>query len=66
LTAREREVRQLAAKGNTRAKVDTRLFISPRTVEIHHASLMQKLSLGNQTDLIRYALNKGPYRWMNH
>jgi DNA-binding NarL/FixJ family response regulator len=59
LTTREREVLQLAAEGNTAAEVGTRLFISPRTVEIHRASLMKKLSLRNQADLIRYALNKG-------
>ena len=59
LTTREREVLQLAAEGNTAAEIGVRLFISPRTVEIHRANLMRKLSLRNQADLIRYALKKG-------
>lgn len=59
LTTREREVLQLAAEGHTAAKIGARLFISPRTVEIHRANLMRKLSLRNQADLFRYALKKG-------
>ena len=59
LTTREREVLQLAAEGHTAAKIGARLFISPRTVEIHRANLMRKLSLHNQADLFRYALKKG-------
>ena len=59
LSAREREVLQLAAEGNTNADIGERLFISPRTVEVHRASLMRKLGLKSQTDLVRYALSKG-------
>ncbi len=59
LTTREREVLQLGAEGHTAAKIGTRLFISSRTVEIHRANLMRKLSLHNQADLFRYALKKG-------
>ena len=35
LSSREREVLQLAAEGHTNAEIGKRLFISPRTVEIH-------------------------------
>lgn len=59
LTSREREVLQLAAEGHTNVEIGKRLFISPRTVEIHRANMMQKLGLHNQTDLIRYALKRG-------
>jgi two-component system, NarL family, response regulator NreC len=59
LSDREREVMHLAAEGHTNAAIGKRLFISPRTVEIHRANMMQKLSLHNQTDLIRYALKRG-------
>src|SRR5258706_8209671 len=59
LTTREREVLQLGAEGYTAAKIGARLFISQRTVEIHRANLMRKLSLRNQADLLRYALKKG-------
>ncbi len=59
LTTREREVLQLGAEGYSAAKIGARLFISQRTVEIHRANLMRKLSLRNQADLLRYALKKG-------
>ena len=59
LTTREREVLHLAAEGHTNAEMAARLFISPRTVETHRANLMRKLNLQTQTDLIRYALQRG-------
>ena len=58
LTDREREVLHLAAQGNTNAEIATKLFISRRTVEAHRASMMQKLALHTQTDLIRYAIER--------
>jgi DNA-binding NarL/FixJ family response regulator len=59
LSDREREVLHLAAEGHTNPEIGKRLFISPRTVEIHRANMMKKLGLHNQTDLIRYALKRG-------
>jgi DNA-binding NarL/FixJ family response regulator len=59
LTAREREVLHLAAEGRTNAEIARRLTISPRTVEMHRSSLMRKLGLRSQADLIRYALRRG-------
>jgi DNA-binding NarL/FixJ family response regulator len=59
LTTREREVLHLAAEGHTNAEISSRLFISPRTVEVHRANLMRKLDLHNQTELVRYALRRG-------
>lgn len=59
LTPREREVLQLAAEGNTSMEIARRLSISPRTAEMHRANLMRKLSIRNQTELIRYALRRG-------
>jgi two-component system response regulator NreC len=59
LTTREREVLHLAAQGCTSADIATRLYISRRTVEAHRARMMQKLGLHTQTDLIRYALQRG-------
>jgi DNA-binding NarL/FixJ family response regulator len=58
LTVREREVLQLAAEGKTCAEAAARLHISQRTVENHRASLMRKLGLQNQTELVRYALRR--------
>jgi DNA-binding CsgD family transcriptional regulator len=59
LTAREREVLYLAARGLTNREIAMALFISPRTVETHRANLMRKLNLRTQADLIRYALRRG-------
>ena len=59
LTTREREVLHLAAEGMGNADIAARLFISARTVEVHRANLMHKLSLKSQTDIIRYAIKRG-------
>jgi two-component system, NarL family, response regulator NreC len=59
LTNREREVLYMAAQGLTNIDIANRLFISRRTVEVHRSSMMQKLGLSTQTDLIRYALQHG-------
>ena len=59
LTAREREVLQLAAEGATSPEIAARLHISHRTVENHRTSLMRKLGLKNQSELVRYALRRG-------
>jgi two-component system, NarL family, response regulator NreC len=59
LSNREREVLQLGAEGHTNAEIAARLFISSRTVETHRANAMHKLGLRSQTDLIRYALQRG-------
>src|SRR5439155_23931542 len=50
LTAREREVLQMTAEGHSGAEIAARLFISPRTVESHRASLMRKLGVHNQKE----------------
>jgi two-component system, NarL family, response regulator NreC len=59
LTAREREVLQLAAEGKTSPEIAARLHISPRTVENHRAHLLRKLGLQNQSELVLYAVRRG-------
>lgn len=59
LTPREREVLQLAAEGLSNADIGKRLFVSPRTVESHRASVLRKLALRGQTDLVIYAVRRG-------
>jgi len=59
LTAREREVLQLAAQGLTNPEIGKKLAISRRTAETHRANLLRKLGLKGQKDLIRYALRRG-------
>jgi DNA-binding NarL/FixJ family response regulator len=59
LTAREREVLQLAAQGMSYGEIGERLSISPRTAETHRANLLRKLGLQTQTDLVRFAVGRG-------
>lgn len=59
LSNREREVMHLAAHGHTNSEIAERLFISRRTAETHRANVMRKLGLNNQTELLRYALQRG-------
>jgi two-component system response regulator NreC len=59
LTTREREVLHLVAQGKTTPAIAERLNLSPRTVETHRTNLMRKLGLRSQTDVIRYALQRG-------
>ena len=59
LTNREREVLQLAAEGASNGQIAEKLSISPRTVEVHRARILQKLDLRSQTDLVRYAIRRG-------
>lgn len=59
LTAREREVLHLAAQGSTNAEIAAKLFISRRTAEIHRTNMMRKLGLHTQTQLVRYAIQRG-------
>jgi two-component system response regulator NreC len=59
LTTREREVLHLAAEGCNNREIAERLSISPYTAMTHRANLMRKLNLHSQTDLVRYALQRG-------
>lgn len=59
LTHREREVLQLAAQGMSNGEIGERLAISARTAETHRANFMRKLGLQSQTELVRFAMNRG-------
>jgi DNA-binding NarL/FixJ family response regulator len=59
LTAREREMLQLAAEGYSRVDMARRLGISSRTAETHRANALNKLGLRNRVEMIRYALGRG-------
>lgn len=59
LSAREREVLQLAAQGLSNAEIGERLIISPRTAETHRANLLRKLGIRTQTEIVRFAASRG-------
>lgn len=59
LTSREQEVMVLLAEGRSAREIAEKLFISPRTVENHRTSIMRKLDLHSNHELIRYAAKLG-------
>lgn len=56
LTGREREVMDLLAQGMSNRQVGESLGISPRTVEVYKARLLEKLQIRTITDLVRISL----------
>lgn len=56
LSAREMEVFALTAEGLEAKEIGDRLGISPRTVDVHRASMRQKLGLIGVHELIRFAV----------
>lgn len=56
LTPREREVLQLITNGQSNKEAGRHLGISPRTIEVHRARVMEKLGARNTADLMRIVL----------
>jgi two-component system response regulator NreC len=59
LTAREREVLQLIARGHKNREIADELGIAIKTVETHRTKIMQKLDLHNSAELAAYAIRRG-------
>jgi two-component system response regulator FixJ len=59
LTPREREVLEELVAGRSNKEVGLALGISPRTVEIHRARLMEKMAADSLAHLVRQALAAG-------
>ncbi len=58
LTARERDVLRLIARGYAYKEVAKELIISIKTVETHVSSVLRKLQLSNRRELARWAVGK--------
>jgi DNA-binding NarL/FixJ family response regulator len=58
LSAREREVLKLIARGYSYREVAKELFISIKTVETHVSSVLRKLQLSNRHQLTRWATDR--------
>jgi FixJ family two-component response regulator len=56
LTGREREVLALVAEGRHNREIAVALGISPRTVEVYKARMMEKLQVRRVPDLVRLVL----------
>lgn len=59
LTVREREILTLITAGHQNREVAARLGISPRTVEVHKARIMEKLECHSLAELIRANITAG-------
>jgi DNA-binding NarL/FixJ family response regulator len=59
LSGREFEVFGLLASGRTSKEIGSMLGISPKTVDNHRGSVMEKLGLGSIADLVRLAIRTG-------
>jgi FixJ family two-component response regulator len=59
LTPREREVLGQIAGGASNKEAGRTLGISPRTIEVHRARIMEKLGAKNAADLVRIVLSEG-------
>lgn len=53
LSEREREVLDLLSEGSSNKRIARELSISPRTVEIHRANMMQKLGAKHVAEVVR-------------
>lgn len=59
LTAREQEVLEGVAGGDTNRRIAGRLGVSVKTVESHRSNLMQKLDVHSAAELVRVAIERG-------
>ena len=62
LTARERETFDMLALGLNSAEIAARLSVSEATIRTHTASVLDKLSLSDKTQVIVYELKRGLIR----
>jgi RNA polymerase sigma factor (sigma-70 family) len=56
LTQREKEVMERVVAGRHNREIAAELAISPRTVEVHKARMMDKLGVGSVAELVRLSL----------
>ena len=56
LTGREREVLSLVVAGRANKEIARALNISPRTVEIHRAHVMEKMEADSLAELVRLTM----------
>lgn len=59
LTTREMEILRLIGKGMTRAEIAASIFRSPKTVDAHRISIMDKLDIHDRVELARFAIREG-------
>ncbi|MEQ1777481.1 MAG: response regulator transcription factor [Nitrosomonas sp.] len=56
LSDREYQTLCFIAEGKTLSEISAEMFLSPKTVSVYRARLLEKLNLNNNSELIRYAI----------
>ena len=56
LSPREFQIFKLMAEGHSVSDIASALFISPKTVGVHHTNIMKKLGLHNTAQVVRLAI----------
>ncbi|HEU5424149.1 MAG TPA: response regulator transcription factor [Nitrolancea sp.] len=59
LSAREREILQLAARGASNKAIAEELFLSVRTVESHLSHTLAKLGVASRAEAVAYGVSQG-------
>jgi DNA-binding NarL/FixJ family response regulator len=59
LTARQRQILQLVAEGQSTRQIADRLCVSVKTVETHRSHIMQRLGIFDVPGLVRCAIRNG-------
>ena len=59
LTQRQVEILTLIARGKSAKEIAAELGLSPKTVDVHRARIMERLRLNDIASLTRYAVRKG-------
>jgi DNA-binding NarL/FixJ family response regulator len=59
LTPREQQVLRMIGRGLSRAEIAKEICRSPKTVDAHRASIMEKMDIHDRVDLARYAIREG-------
>ena len=62
LSSREREILELICRGLSTAEIAQKLFISPRTIEVHRRSINTKTNSSSIVHLVLYAVKNGIIR----
>ncbi len=59
LTSREQEVLRMIGKGLTRSEIAETMCRSPKTIDGHRESIMEKLAIHDRAELVRFAIREG-------
>ena len=59
LSARERQVLELVAQGQSNQGIGERLELSPKTIARHRERIMHKLNMHSRTELVKFSIRTG-------